>query len=346
MCGGLALPLRAVETVPPTKPATPSTQPPAKPPAKAEGKPKAKPKPGSQAQKPKKDAPPPSEPPPVKADEPTAPPQETANCAVESVAETGPVTYTVPIPVPGSKQRVMGCLMAPKQALGQYKKGSLFVVDVRAAAEFERYRIPGAMNIPLSFVKTKAFLKGQPFVLVDANPASGALESACQQLREAGFKQAAVLRGGLVGWRRVNGTIEGDLLAQRRLNRMAPGEFAEEGGYADWLVVSVASAPEGELSKFLPKAVALPAATDDARFAAELKSAVAKRMRKGTELNVLIVDDDGRRIEKLESLVPSGLANPVLFLEGGLAGYRKFWTEQAAIWAAADRGPKRPRCGA
>jgi rhodanese-related sulfurtransferase len=355
LCGllGVALPLRAVDTAPATKPANSSTQSHAKPPgSKSEGKPRTKPKPRSQAQKPKKkDATPPAEAQPAKAqpakaDEAPATPQDTANCTVESVAETGPVTYTVPIPVPGSKQRVASCLMAPKQAMALYKKGSLFVVDVRGATDFEHYRIPGAMNIPLSFVKTKAFLKAQPFVLVDASPGSGELESACQQLREAGFKQAAVLRGGLMGWRRASGTIEGDLLAQRELNRMPPVEFAEEGGYADWLVVSVASAPKDELAKFLPKAVALPHASDDASFAADLKTAVAKRTRKGTELNVLVVDDDGSRIEKLESLVPTGLANPVMFLEGGLAGYRKFWTEQAAIWAAADRGPKRPRCGA
>ncbi len=329
-------------------PAPKSTAParPAKKPA-AQATPKSKPKANPQAQKPKsKDTAAPAAAQPAKTDETPAAPQETANCTVESVTETGPVTYMVPIPVPGSRQRAAKCLMAPKQALAAYKKGSLFVVDVRGTTEFEQYRIPGAMNIPLSFVKTKAFLQGQPFVLVDANPGSGELESACQQLRETGFKQAAVLRGGLTGWRRAGGTIEGDLLAQRDLNRMPPAELAEEGGYADWLVLSVASAPQEELTKFLPGAVALPHAADDARFAADLKAAVAKRARKGTELNVLVVDDDGTRIEKLESLVPGGLASPVLFLEGGLAGYRKFWTEQAAIWAAADRGPKRPRCGA
>jgi rhodanese-related sulfurtransferase len=339
--------LRAAETAAAAKPGQSQTTQPAKSEAKAKAKPKPKPAPGDQAQKPgKEDRAPAATSQPGQPGQAPASPQDSANCTVESVDETGPVTYTVPIPLPGSRQRVAKCLMAPKQALALYKKGSLFVVDVRGAPDFERYRIPGAMNIPLSFVKTKPFLKAQPFVLVDANPGSGELESACQQLREAGFKQAAVLRGGLMGWRQAGGTIEGDLLAQRELNRMAPAVFAEEGGYADWLVVSVTSAPQEELNKFLPKAIALAHPADDTRFAADLESAVAKRTRKGTQLNVLIVDDDGSRIEKLESLLPGGLTNPVMFLEGGLAGYRKFWTEQAAIWAAADRGPKRPRCGA
>ena len=96
----------------------------------------------------------------------------------------------------------------------------------------------------------------------------------------------------------------------------------------------------------LPKAVTLPKAADDARFAASLKSAVAKHARKGTDLQVLVVDDDGKRIEKLEHLVPDSLSNRVVFLEGGFAGYRRFWSEQAAIWAAGARGPKRPPCGA
>ena len=249
--------------------------------------------------------------------------------------------------MPGSKQRVASCLIASKQAIALHKKGGLFIVDVRKASEFERYRIPDAMNIPLSFVKAKAFLKAQPFVLVDATPGSGELQSACQQLREAGFKQAAVLRGGLLGWRRSGGVIEGDLLAQRGLNRMAPVEFAEEGGYADWLVVSVANAPEQEVTKLFPKAVALPHPNDDATFAAELKSAVsqADAQRHGAQR-----PDRGHRWRAASTSWrawrPAALPSPVLFLEGGLAGYRKFWTEQAAIWAAADRGPKRPRCGA
>lgn len=345
--GGAAFPLLAVDPAAARRAPKPaSSQPQAEPTAKAQAKPTAKAqakptqKPGAQGRRgvPKEVSPAPAE--------PAAQPQDSANCTVDGMADTGPVTYTVPIPAPGSKRRVAACLMTPKQAIALHGKRSLFVVDVRSASAYDRYRIPGAMNIPLSFVKTKTFLKDQPFALVDATPGSGELERACQAMREAGFKRAAVVRGGLTGWRAAGGGIEGDLLAQRELNRMPPAAFAEEGAYADWLVLSVANVPQAELGKFLPGALALRGGADGTSFAAELKAAVGRRTRKGAELNLLVVDDDGSRIEKLETLIPAGLPGPVVFLDGGLAGYRKFWADQAAIWAATERGLRPPRCGA
>jgi len=265
---------------------------------------------------------------------------------VSAATDTGPVSYTVPIPTPGSKQRVAQCLMPARQAVALAAKGSLLIVDTRSEPEFERYRIPGSMNIPAAFVKTKAFLRGQAFVLASEGQTTAALEETCEALRAAGFKQAAVLRGGLSGWKKAKGTVEGDLLAQRDLDRMKAVEYAEEGAYGDWLVASVADMPAQELTKFFPKAMALPNAKDDTKFSVSLGAAIAKRARKGLDLKVLVVDDDGSRIERLESRLPPTLAGQVFFLEGGVAGYRRFWSEQAAIWAALDRGPKKPRCGA
>lgn len=303
----------------------------AKPPAQTNPNKKKPIKPAQQAQ-PK----PPKSPPP---------PAATADCKVETVGETGPVTYTVPIPQPGSKQRVAECLVPVRRAVALASKGQILMIDVRITPDFEQYRIPGSLNIPLPFVKTKAFLRQRPFVLVNEGRSSGELEAACKTLRAAGFKQAGVLRGGLVGWRGANGTIEGDLLAQRELGRMPPVEFAQEGGYGDWIVVSLASVPAEELRKFLPQAVPV-AVKDDIQLAAAVKSTVAKRARKGVEPKLLIVDDDGSRTERIEHALQGKLPQQVFVLEGGLAGYRKFWTEQAAIWAAVDRGPRKPRCGA
>ena len=279
--------------------------------------------------------------------QPAAPasPAATADCSVETVAETGPVTYTVPIPRPGTSRRVAECLVSAKRAAVLVAKGNLLVVDVRNAPQFEQYRIPGSLNIPLSFVKTKQFLKRRPFVLVNEGRTSGTLEAACKELRAAGFKQAGVLRGGLAAWRGAKGAVEGDLLAQRELRHMRPGELAAEGGYGDWIVLSLANVPSEELRRFVPQAVPL-AVRDDAQLAAAVKSAVAKRTRKGGESKVLVLDDDGSRMERIEYLLQGQLAQPAFVLEGGLAGYRQFWTEQAAIWAAADRGPRKPRCGA
>lgn len=275
---------------------------------------------------------------------PVSPPA-TAECSIDAVAETGPVSYKVPIPVPGSQRRVAECLIPASRAIALAAKGDLLLVDTRHPGDFEQYRLPGALNIPLSFVKTKAFLKQKSFVLVNEGRSSSALETACKELRAAGFKHAAVLRAGLVGWRGAKGAIDGDLLAQRNLTRLRPVELAEEAGYDDWVVLSVATTPAVELKRFLPQAIPLTA-KDDGLLAGAAKSALAKHSRKGIEPKVLIVDEDGSRAERIEVALQGKLAQPVFVLEGGLAAYRRFWTEQAAIWATLDRGPRRPRCGA
>jgi rhodanese-related sulfurtransferase len=236
-------------------------------------------------------------------------------------------------------------LIPARDAITQVRKGSLLVVDVRPAAEFERFRIPGSLNIPPQFVKTKAFLKSQSFALVNEGRSSASLEQLCTDLRAAGYRQAAVVRGGINAWRMARGTVEGDLLAQRSLVRMRPSEYAIERAYPDWLVVNLSNASKDDASAFLPGAVGLSAKGGDKKFVAALKSTVTKRTRKGMELKVLIVDSDGADYEKLEPSLQGALANQVYFLDGGLTGYRKFWTEQSAIWAAAERPRRGPNCG-
>lgn len=58
------------------------------------------------------------------------------------------------------------------------------------------------------------------------------------------------------------------------------------------------------------------------------------------------MNSDGTSYEKLEPQIQAAMPNEVYFLDGGFNGYRKFWKEQAAIWAAAAHPPKKPRCGA
>jgi rhodanese-related sulfurtransferase len=294
--------------------------------------------------KPRKQSLPASTAPQQPATEKTEPATE---CAVESIdaRSNQRVTYSVPLPTPGSRKRVSACMLPPKQAAKQVKDGLLFV-DVRAPDAFARYRIPGSLNLPLSFVKTKAFLKQRSFALVNEGRQSGELEATCNELRAASFKGAFVLQGGLSAWRTSKGSIDGDSLSLRDLSRMGNAELAQEANYSDWLMLSVAHAPLTDVRAVLPQAVAVDAGADDRKLVAAVKAVVSKRARKGTDLKVLIVDDDGARNDKLDAALTGVVPQSLFFLEGGLAGYRKFWSDQATLWAAASRPPRKPACGA
>jgi FAD/FMN-containing dehydrogenase len=127
---------------------------------------------------------------------------------------------------------------------------------------------------------------------------------------------------------------------------MGNAELAQEANYSDWLMLSVAHAPLTDVREVLPQAVAVDAGADDRKLVAAVKAVVSKRARKGTDLKVLIVDDDGARNDKLDAALTGVVPQSLFFLEGGLAGYRKFWSDQATLWAAASRPPRKPACGA
>jgi rhodanese-related sulfurtransferase len=215
---------------------------------------------------------------------------------------------------------------------------------VRPASQFERFRIADSLNIPAPFVKTKSFLKDQAFALVNEGRDSSSLEERCKELRASGFKHATVLRGGINGWRRAGGAVSGDLIAQRELTRMRPAEYAVERAYPDWLVVTVADVSRKDIFQLLPDAVPVSLRKDDRRLPADIQAQLAKRKRKGGDLRVLIVDRDGASYDRLEPVLTAGLKQEFYFLDGGFEGYKRFWSEQAAVWAAAARPQRPPGC--
>ena len=95
-------------------------------------------------------------------------------------------------------------------------------VDIRLAQEYESFRIPGSLNIPLHAVRSKAFLKNKEFILLDAGHDYATLAKGCAALIEQGFAGAKVLAGGLVAWRGSGGALDGDPFALAAMDLIDP----------------------------------------------------------------------------------------------------------------------------
>jgi uncharacterized membrane protein YdjX (TVP38/TMEM64 family)/rhodanese-related sulfurtransferase len=100
------------------------------------------------------------------------------------------------------------------------KKQEIVVVDVRGADEFagELGHLKGARNVPLSDLPRRigelAGFKGRQVILVCRTEMRSVKAAAV--LKEAGFRNVAVLRGGMVEWGRRRLPIEGRAAAPAR----------------------------------------------------------------------------------------------------------------------------------
>lgn len=86
----------------------------------------------------------------------------------------------------------------------------LTILDVRKHDDFNQCRIQGAMNMPLNRLAGMAqfsLQQDRDIYVYGGNEEETA--QAASALRDAGFRRVAVLKGGLLAWREVDGPVEG-----------------------------------------------------------------------------------------------------------------------------------------
>lgn len=188
------------------------------------------------------------------------------------------------------------------------------LVDVRSPDEFERLRIPGSISVPLHAVKTKAYLKAQPFVLVSAGYEWRDLETECKRLQQSGFKPS-ILFGGLVAWQSQGGPVEGDRLLVATYKEISAHLFFHEKDYKDIKVFDVSTKPIPDAQKLIHGNVHVK----------NIESLVKRTKQDGpTYRAIVLFNENGEQYEKFDAaLKKAGISN-LFYLKGGISGYRHF----------------------
>ena len=208
-------------------------------------------------------------------------------------------------------------------------KGDLILIDVRNNSEFERFRIPTSINIPLFTLKTKTFLKSRPLVLINEGHTYKQLLQECAALSDSAFT-VSVLDGGLYQWKQKGGPLEGDVFAQRELKRILPQTLFQGKGYENWILIDVSQSGKSGIKDQDLKGVHIPYAVNPERFISELNAEIAKQ-KDLRFLSIIIYDEDGKTYERMEKQIEgAGIIN-VLYLKGGFEGYRSFERQQFSI---------------
>ncbi|MEM7768981.1 MAG: rhodanese-like domain-containing protein [Cyanobacteria bacterium P01_A01_bin.37] len=124
--------------------------------------------------------------------------------AVDAVQET--VTEISPAPVTFDSVSSVSDLKARLD----WGEPALTIIDVRDRESFNDMRITGAISLSTDELAERAgqTLESNRDIYVYAYTDESSA-SAAAQLKSVGFEQVSVLRGGLLAWRAIGGSIEG-----------------------------------------------------------------------------------------------------------------------------------------
>jgi rhodanese-related sulfurtransferase len=211
----------------------------------------------------------------------------------------------------------------PEQLLPYSERdSSTILIDARAAESYQQFHLPDSINIPLGFIKTKKFLAGKSVVLVDNGFALSSLLKARSELIEHGFSKVYILVGGIVGWLRSGGEIDGDLIAAALSSQVTPMQLYLEAGRDDLVAIDV-SGP-GKVDSLdnrlnLRQVSFKPAAVGD--FRARIAELITSRSATGG--SILIISDSGEWYDTIDKVL-KGLPADVFYLTGGKDAYRAY----------------------
>ena len=222
-------------------------------------------------------------------------------------------------------------LISPNSVLRKLKeKGELVLVDVRDAKDFNSCRIRGSINIPAFALSKKTFLKSKPLVLVNEGFRYSTLEQAYHRLKDSGFQHVSILIGGLNYWREKELPLDGDVFAQKKLNKIPPRGFFAERHYENLIVVDVSGTMNPETPDLMPRAFSLPYRGLAKEFVDKLKQALQPH-ENDPLVSVLVFNKNGRYPESMELLIRKAGIKNVFYLKDGLEGYKTFLQKQALI---------------
>jgi len=196
------------------------------------------------------------------------------------------------------------------------------IIDVRSKAEFKQVSIPGAINIPLHFVKSKSFLKTKSLILVDGGYFDRQMQETCKALRHEGFV-VSILNGGLLAWYRQGGPVKGDLLALNRYKNISPLKFYQEINRENQTIIDVSEKQHAESMQLMPNAKHIPVQVSSQTAVSQVEKSILKQ-NINPLFPVVIFNQIGEQYEPIESIIKKAGLKNVYFLKGGLQGYQKF----------------------
>jgi rhodanese-related sulfurtransferase len=203
-------------------------------------------------------------------------------------------------------------------------KGSV-LIDTRSAERFAQCHAAHAINIPAFAVKTRHDLKGNRLVLIDEGVDPADLLGEVVALRKQGFPTVFVLDGGLPGWIRGGGAVEGANTSVLGVSRISAAESYRSSRETKWQIV--------QMEKRLPAALGLDAAgqLDRPEDLEAVLVGLSKTWGKLAPPHILIVAPRDAVHAQLEARLGSAKGLPIYYIEGGAEALVRFHAQQLDV---------------
>ncbi len=230
------------------------------------------------------------------------------------------------------------CLVRFSSIRNQWKSGNIKVIDVRHQQAYQQIHIPGSLNISEYSIRTKNFLKPERLLLVNDGYSYESLLQTCHRLKKSGFKKVSVLVGGINIWSGLgkklvtNPGFSGyakDAITSRSLF------IAKKEGA--WLFLTNVE-DIAAIKKLVQSDNVLPLNVKPTVLRARL-SKIQKESKLKVPANIVIVTTDGKKTELKKQIAGLNKTNPMLFLQGGLSGYKQYLANHKLQIAKSMRGP-------
>jgi len=214
------------------------------------------------------------------------------------------------------------------------------LIDMRKKDQFEAFHINGALNMEMTQVATKAYLRKSPLVLLGEGKGDRELYLTCAQLKQDGFKEVRVLKGGITAWVAQGQPVLGQAPGVPQLMRLAPSELLQEGNFANNVFVIAGRAAAWK--RLLPSEATLPLTP---KPGPALAAVIAQRQKSQLPAaSIIVVGTEWRKVQQLAESLLAQKQGPVLTFAGSPDEYQKAQAVQNAIVAAKSRPPRQSRC--
>ncbi len=202
----------------------------------------------------------------------------------------------------------------------------LFMVDIRPAKAFSQFKIPGSLNVKASLIKTKAFLKTRPVILIHQGFDHRELISKAKDLNTKGFN-VSVLQGGIAAWKHKGGTLVGNPFSFKTVNTILPRDFFAGKTQEDWLIIDVSS--QGSKKTTIPEAMVLSAGKSAEKSKNDTTTRIGHILtstKMSETASIIIFDESGSNYAGIMEQFPVHYRHKVFGLTGGSNAYQDFTT--------------------